>query len=206
MGCRTIVIAHGKSEKIMAENIASRLRFNLRVYDREGGERAIKLEHVENVLKTHPFDSERSLNNYYAGMEYEPRKDPHMPELAIFPIMDREADKKRSGSYLYGEMFKGSPFYGRIHPILQMNTLEMVMDDCGYGPISDKVSDYQKLFSSINVPDFYGKLIDCRCTNLDVFIYHCMKHSPPYQGLIERGDIEAPSGISREDFVALNKK
>ena len=50
MGCRTIVIAHGKSEVIMARNLASRMRFNLEVYSNDKGERAIKLEHIERIM------------------------------------------------------------------------------------------------------------------------------------------------------------
>lgn len=205
MGCRTIVIAHGKSEVIIARNLASRMRFNLEVYSNDRGERAIKLEHIERILKDPPFDSERSLRDAYPTMDFEPRKDPHMPELAIFPIIDREADDVRSGSYLSGDMFKDSPFHGRIHPILNMDTLEMVMEDCGYGPISDKVQFYQRTFSTIDVRDFYGRLRECRITNMDEFVYHCMLHSPPYQGLIETGRIEGPTGISKADFRRWNR-
>ena len=99
-----------------------------------------------------------------------------LPELKIFPIIDRESNDVRSGSYLSVDMFRASPFYGRIHPILNMDNLEMVTEDCGYGPVEDKVRFYQRLFSTVDVMDLYRRLRDCSRTNLDEFVFHCMRH------------------------------
>ena len=54
--------------------------FEIIPYASEGGERAIKLEHLKDVMSCYPFDSKKSLHRMYADrIHYDSgdfRKDP----------------------------------------------------------------------------------------------------------------------------------
>ena len=187
MGCRTLVIAHGKSELIMVKDIASRMRMDIETFSWDGGQRSIKLEHISDVLRTPPFESEMSLKRFFPRLEYRSGKGVRMPNLKIFPIMDRDGDDIRDGAYISGDMFRDSPFFGRIIPIFNIGNLDIVLEGCGYGKVEDKMRFYRKTFSTIDVTDLYNRLRESYSTNLDVFLYHCMQHCPPFQGRISSG-------------------
>jgi len=195
LGCKVLVIAHGKSEVIMAKNLASRMRMNIEVHSLDKGERAIKLEHIAEMLKMYPFDSEVHLHAVYPGLDYRTRGGVRMPDLTIYPILDKDGDEIRYGSYVSGDMFRDSPFKGCIKPILNIDNLEVVMDGCGYGPVKDKVRFYERTFSGINVMDFYDRVRGSPATNLDEFLFDCMRCCPPFKGKIANGDIAAPTGF-----------
>ncbi len=195
MGCKMMVVAHGKSEVIMAKNLASRMRLKIAVHSLDKGERAIKLEHIGDMLKTYPFDSEAHLHAMYPELDYRQRENVRMPDLMIYPILDRDGDDVRCGSYASGDMFRGSPFYGRIRPILNIDNLEAVIEACGYEPVKDKVRYYERMFSKINVTDFYVRIRESPMTNLDEFLFDCMSCCPPFQGKIANGEISGPLGF-----------
>lgn len=202
MACKIIGIAHGLSEQIMLKDIGSRMKLDIEVISKQDGQEAIKLEHIGGVLTEYPFDSERSLHKAYPKMDYRAIGSLHMPDIRIYPVMDRDGDLIRVGSYLSGDMFRDSCFHGRIIPILNIDNLDAVLEYSGYGPIKHKTRDYRRLFSAIDIREFYRNMVENPRTNLDVFLYECMKSCPPYQGLIQNGEIEEPKGI---DITLLRK-
>lgn len=203
MGCKIVAIAHGKSEVIMLSEIGSRMRVNLEVFDRSGGEEAIKLEHIGPMLSADPFDSEASLKRRYPKLDYLPKGPVRMPDLRIYPVMDRDGDIPRVGSYMSGDMFSKSGFHSRIIPILNIDSLDAVVEECGYGPIRNKVKDYRRLFATADLQEFYRRTVDNPRTNMNVFLYECMRTRPPFQGRIANGEIVAPKGI---DLSLLRKR
>ena len=52
-----------------------------------------------------------------------------MERLVIFTIMDEDMDFRNRKSYLSGDLFRNSPFYDRIVPIINTPNMDRVMED-----------------------------------------------------------------------------
>ena len=50
-----------------------------------------------------------------------------MERLVIFTIMDEDMDFRSRKSYLSGDLFRNSPFYDRIVPIINTPNMDRVM-------------------------------------------------------------------------------
>lgn len=61
-----------------------------------------------------------------------------MERLVIFTIMDEDMDFRSRKSYLSGDLFRNSPFYDRIVPIINTPNMDRVMEEIGLGSIQSK--------------------------------------------------------------------
>ncbi len=174
----TIVVAHGKSELILARAIATRLKVPIEVFSINRGEETISLGNIGKILSEPPFDSEISLHRRYGTIEYSSRKRT-FPRLTIIPIVDVDGDGRSARAYKTGEIFKDSIFQNRILPILNEPNLEAVMLDIGYPPVKDKVDWYSNMV--INPGELYEKLQKSDKTNMDLFLKHIMDRCPSFQ-------------------------
>lgn len=175
----TIVIAHGKSELILARAISERLKVPIEVFSINGGRETISLGNIGKVLSEPPFDSEASLHRMYGSIEYSPRKKT-FPNLTIVPIVDVDADYRNIKSYKTCDIFRDSAFKDRILPILNEPNLEAVMEDIGYPPVKDKVDWYSNMV--IEPENFYDRLCKSDKTNMEQFLRHMMSRCPSLQG------------------------
>ncbi len=110
-----------------------------------------------------------------------------MERLVIFTIMDEDMDFRSRKSYLSGDLFRNSPFYDRIVPIINTPNMDRVMEEIGLGSIqSKKVRSYARIMDEIVDPmKFLLDLDGNSNTNMDLFVRHCMSCSPPYQSQVD---------------------
>lgn len=183
VAARTIVVAHGKSEVRLCEAISRREMFEIIPYASEGGERAIKLEHLKDVMSSYPFDSKKSLHRKYADrIHYDSGTSEKIPGLRIFTIMDIDGDYIREKSYTTGNIFRDCPLRDYIVPIYNRQNLEDVLGRCGYPDVGQKkVKSYRRMFMEMDFRDLMSRLSADDGTNMDVFIRYCLEHCPHYQ-------------------------
>lgn len=188
MTTNTLVICHGKCEMVICKRLEKLLRMQIATYANNNGEETITISQLPELLSTGIFASESALHKAYPELDYGVRRSQgmRMPDLKIFTIMDVDMDYRSQNSYLSRDMFKDSPFYKRVVPILNQPDMDHVMEMMGMGEIqSKKTRSYARMADKIRDPrEFYYKLESCNCTNMELFVQHCLSGRPSYQNQI----------------------
>ena len=165
----TVVVAHGKSEVILCENLRKLMRFNLQIYSAGGGEETIALPQIEELFETGFFsDPKNIVKKYGDAIEHNSSKSKDMfPKLKIFTLMDIDGNFRR-GRYMSGQMFNGLPLGDKVIPIYNDDNLDEVMDSIGMKvDRNNKARSYAEMTRKLDVLDFYNRLLRCENTNMD---------------------------------------
>lgn len=177
-GCRTLVIAHGRSELIFCRGLASNYRLEIAFDSEDNGNRCIQMSGLRGRLSSDVYRTEYDLHKEYPVLEYLEHKTVKMPRLRIFPIMDTDDSRLYEKRYRTGEMFTASTFKDRITPIYNSPNLDAVLRECGFNTDHNNMGTYHKLVKEVNemgLRGFIDRLSECNRTetNLPVFLEHC---------------------------------
>ena len=82
--CKGIIIAHGKSELLLAEHIKSNLHLPIEIYALKNGKMSIQIDSLMNVLGNNVFKNKREFKKNYI-VEEEKRE---FKNFFVMPIMD----------------------------------------------------------------------------------------------------------------------
>ena len=103
--CKGIIIAHGKSELLLAEHIKSNLHLNIGIYSLKNGKEPIQIDNLMTILGNTDFKIKKDLKQKYFFEE----KDKEIVNFFIMPIMDLDdTTEEKIEKYKSGEMF-GKP-------------------------------------------------------------------------------------------------
>lgn len=147
--CKGLVICHGLSEKIIAEEIKSRLRIPLAVYSKNNGRNSIQINGLPALFNSEKtFKSRTDFLKFYDNIEYDKKT---LKNFKLFPVMDTDdADKKSIENYGSNNFLKDHWLRDYIHPIYTTPSLEDVLVDAGVidhvFADNEKASGYRTLF------------------------------------------------------------
>ena len=82
--CKGIIIAHGKSELLLAEHIKSNLHLPIEIYAEKNGKSSIQIDSLKTVLSNNIFKNKTSFKRQYV-VEEENRE---LKNFFVMPIMD----------------------------------------------------------------------------------------------------------------------
>ena len=180
--CKGIVIAHGKSELLLAEHIKSNLHLPIEIYAESNGKTSIQIDSLITVLGNNVFKNKIEFNKRYI-VEKEKGV---LKNFSLMPIMDLDdtSDYKKQ-KYISGEMFKNHWLNPYIIPIWNKNNLDEVLLDL---KLIDKLPNnkekgrlYRDLFPTNNgesdiqqVKNLMEKFEKSTRTNMQVFIKKCL--------------------------------
>ncbi len=180
--CKGVVIAHGKSELILAEHIKSNLHLPIKIYAENSGKTSIQIDSLIKVLGNNIFKSERFFTKeHIVEKEKEVFKD-----FVVMPIMDLDdTSEEQKEKYISGDMFKKHWLYPYIIPIWNNGNLDEVLLDL---KLIDRLPSYRekgRIYTSLfpvnkNKPEIkqIKELMDMfkksNKTNMDVFIKKCL--------------------------------
>ncbi len=180
--CKGIVIAHGKSELLLAEHIKSNLHLSIEIYAESNGKTSIQIDSLITVLGNNIFKNKIEFNKRYIVEE----EKGVLKNFSLMPIMDLDdtSDYKKQ-KYISGEMFKNHWLNPYIIPIWNKNNLDEVLLDL---KLIDKLPNnkekgrlYRDLFPTNNgesdiqqVKNLMEKFEKSTRTNMQVFIKKCL--------------------------------
>ena len=180
--CKSIVVAHGKSELLLVEHIKSNLHLPIEIYAESNGKTSIQIDSLMSVLGNNIFKSKREFNKRYIVEE----EKGILKNFSLMPIMDLDdTSEDRKQKYISGEMFKNHWLSPSIVPIWNKNNLDEVLLDL---KLIDKLPNnkekgrlYRELFptnkgeSDIQqVKNLMNKFKKSNKTNMQVFIKKCL--------------------------------
>lgn len=174
---RVMAIVHGKSEYIVCSSIKSNLRLKHEIIAREKGKSSIQVTSIMDILSDKRFCSYKNFIKAFDDVE---SKNKMLVSFSLFIIMDlddcTEEQKKR---FISKEMFLGHWLYDYIVPIFNDPNLEATMKIANIEVTRKK--DYVAIFPT-NQGDldidtakaFSEKLEKCKCSNLSLYVNHCL--------------------------------
>ena len=180
--CKGVVIAHGKSELLLAEHIKSNLHLPIEIYSLKNGKISIQIDSIMNILNNNIFKNKTLLKKNYI-IEEEKSK---LKNFFIMPIMDLDdTTQDNIEKYKSGEMFKKHWLSQYIIPIWNEINLDYVLYDLKL--ISkipnnrEKGKIYEEIFPVNRGEtdlDQVKKLLELfeksKKTNLNIFIKKCI--------------------------------
>ena len=181
--CKGIVIAHGKSELLLAEHIKSNLHLPIEIYSLKNGKTSIQIDSLMTILGNNDFKSKSKLKHKYFIEE----KNQKLVNFFIMPIMDLDdTTEEKIEKYKSGEMFRNHWLSSYIIPIWNDINLDYVLYDLKL--ISKLPNDkekgrvYEELFPKNKGQadlEQVNKLLkyfeSTTKTNMDVFIRKCLE-------------------------------
>ena len=180
--CKGIVIAHGKSELLLAEHIKSNLHLPLEIYAESNGKTSIQIDSLMTILGNNIFKNKRVFHQKYVVEE----EKGILKNFSLMPIMDLDdTSEEKKEKYISGEMFKNHWLSSYIVPIWNKNNLDEVLLDLKLinklpnhkekgkvyrelFPTSKGESDIQQVRNLIEIFEKSNK------TNMQVFIKKCL--------------------------------
>lgn len=181
--CKGIIIAHGKSELLLAEHIKSNLHLPIEIYSLKNGKTSIQIDSLMTILGNNDFKNKGKLKQKYIIEEI----DKKFANFFIMPIMDLDdTTEEKIQKYKSGEMLKKHWLSPYIVPIWNDINLDHVLYDLKL--ISKLPNDkekgkvYEELFpKNTGQADLeqVKKLLKCfrstTKTNMDIFIEKCLE-------------------------------
>lgn len=124
--CKGIVIAHGKSELLLAEHIKSNLHLPIEIYSESNGKTSIQINSLMTVLGNNVFKNKKVFNQKYIVEEEKGL----LKNFSLMPIMDLDdTSEAMMEKYISGEMFKKHWLSPYIIPIWNKRNLDEVLFD-----------------------------------------------------------------------------
>lgn len=181
--CKGIIIAHGKSELLLAEYIKSNLHLPIEIYSLKNGKMSIQIDSLMTILGNNDFKNKSKLKQKYIIEE----KNKKFINFFIMPIMDLDdTTEEKIKKYKNGEMFKNHWLSPYIIPIWNDINLDYVLYDLKL--ISKLPNDkekgkvYEELFpKNTGQADLeqVNKLLkyfeSTNKTNMNIFIEKCLE-------------------------------
>lgn len=122
--CKGIIIAHGKSELLLAEHIKSNLHLPIEIYSLKNGKTSIQIDSLMTILGNNDFKNKSKLKQKYIIEE----KDKRFINFFVMPIMDLDdTTEEKIEKYKNGEMFKNHWLSPYIIPIWNDINLDHVL-------------------------------------------------------------------------------
>lgn len=181
--CKGIIIAHGKSELLLAEHIKSNLHLPIEIYSLKNGKTSIQIDSLMTILGNNDFKNKSKLKQKYIIEE----KNKKFINFFIMPMMDLDdTTEEKIKKYKNGEMFKNHWLSPYIIPIWNDINLDHVLYDLKL--ISKLPNDkekgkvYEELFpKNTGQADLeqINKLLkyfeSTTKTNMNIFIEKCLE-------------------------------
>ena len=181
--CKGIIIAHGKSELLLAEHIKGNLHLPIEIYSLKNGKTSIQIDSLMTILGNNDFKNKSKLKQKYIIEE----KNKKFINFFIMPIMDLDdTAEEKIKKYKNGEMFKNHWLSPYIIPIWNDINLDHVLYDLKL--ISKLPNDkekgkvYEELFpKNTGQADLeqVNKLLkyfeSTTKTNMNIFIEKCLE-------------------------------
>lgn len=181
--CKGIVIAHGKSELLLAEHIKSNLHLPIEIYSLKNGKMSIQIDSLMTILGNNDFKSKSKLKQKYFIEE----KNKKLVNFFVMPIMDLDdTTEEKIEKYKSGEMFRNHWLSSYIVPIWNDTNLDHVLYDLNL--ISKLPNDKEKgkVYEDIfpknkgqadleQVNKLLKNFESTTKTNMDVFIRKCLE-------------------------------
>lgn len=181
--CKGIIIAHGKSELLLAEHIKSNLHLPIEIYSLKNGKTSIQIDSLMTILGNNDFKNKSKLKQKYIIEE----KNKKFINFFIMPIMDLDdTTEEKIKKYKNGEMFKNHWLSPYIIPIWNDINLDYVLYDLKL--ISKLPNDkekgkvYEELFpKNTGQADLeqVNKLLkyfeSTEKTNMNIFVEKCLE-------------------------------
>ena len=124
--CKGIVIAHGKSELLLAEHIKSNLHLPIEIYAESNGKTSIQIDSLLKVLGNNFLKNEKVFDKKYLVE----KKNGILINFSLMPIMDLDdTSEDRIQKYMSGDMFKNHWLSPYIVPIWNDKNLDEVLLD-----------------------------------------------------------------------------
>lgn len=181
--CKGIIIAHGKSELLLAEHIKSNLHLPIEIYLLRNGKTSIQIDSLMTILGNNDFKNKSKLKQKYIIEE----KNKKFINFFIMPMMDLDdTTEEKIKKYKNREMFKNHWLSPYIIPIWNDINLDHVLYDLKL--ISKLPNDkekgkvYEELFpkntgqadlEQVNKLLKYFK--STTKTNMNIFIEKCLE-------------------------------
>ncbi len=181
--CKGIIIAHGKSELLLAEHIKSNLHLPIEIYSLKNGKTSIQIDSLMTIFRNNDFKSKSKLKQKYCIEE----KDRKLVNFFVMPIMDLDdTTEDKIEKYKNGEMFKNHWLSPYIIPIWNDINLDYVLYHLKLiGKIpndKEKGKVYEELFPKNKGQadvEQVNKLLKCfestTKTNMGIFIKKCLE-------------------------------
>ena len=181
--CKGIIIAHGKSELLLAEHIKSNLHLPIEIYSLKNGKTSIQIDSLMTILGNNDFKNKSKLKQKYIIEENNKK----FINFFIMPIMDfDDTTEEKIKKYKNGEMFKNHWLSPYIIPIWNDINLDHVLYDLKL--ISKLPNDkekgkvYEELFpKNTGQADLeqVNKLLkyfgSTEKTNMNIFVEKCLE-------------------------------
>lgn len=181
--CKGIIIAHGKSELLLAEHIKSNLHLPIEIYSLKNGKTSIQIDSLMTILGNNDFKNKSKLKQKYIIEENNKK----FINFFIMPIMDLDdTTEEKIKKYKNGEMFKNHWLSPYIIPIWNDINLDHVLYDLKL--ISKLPNDkekgkvYEELFpKNTGQADLeqVNKLLkyfeSTEKTNMNIFVEKCLE-------------------------------
>ena len=181
--CKGIIIAHGKSELLLAEHIKSNLHLPIEIYSLKNGKTSIQIDSLMTILGNNDFKNKSKLKQKYIIEE----KNKKFINFFIMPIMDLDdTTEEKIKKSKHGEMFKNHWLSPYIIPIWNDINLDHVLYDLKL--ISKLPNDkekgkvYEELFpKNTGQADLeqVNKLLkyfeSTEKTNMNIFVEKCLE-------------------------------
>ncbi|WP_444498825.1 hypothetical protein [Veillonella seminalis] len=173
---RSIVIAHGRSEYSLCDNIGSTLRLSQKIIANDKGRSSIQVTSLDRHLRNRYFKTPRSLQGQFSNINIEKGE---IKNCQIFPILDvDDCTEEQKRAYINGDFKKSYWFGNTIVPIYNDPNLEETMKKIGIKIFKKK--DYFSIFepnssTKEDIIMLWQKFREAKCTNLDEYVGYCLK-------------------------------
>lgn len=181
--CKGIIIAHGKSELLLAEHIKSNLHLPIEIYSLKNGKTSIQIDSLMTILGNNDFKNKSKLKQKYIIEE----KNKKFINFFIMPIMDLDdTTEEKIKKYKNGEMFKNhwlSPYIISIwndinldHVLYDLKLISKLPNDKEKGKVYEEL--FQKNTGQADLEQV-NKLLkyfeSTTKTNMNIFIEKCLE-------------------------------
>lgn len=188
---KAVVICHGKSELYIMNHIKSKLRIPIKNYAKDKGNKPIEISSINSILNGRDFQSKSLFLQKYSNIKEERiGKKKGFAEFKLFIVLDVDHTSAEDVQrFKDRSMFKDHFLYDYIHPILNDNNLEEVLNDIGYtyAKTDKQKKEYKKLFPAgrgeqdiDRIEEFREALSKTNKSNLDELLEYCIKHCPRF--------------------------
>lgn len=180
--CKGVIIAHGKSELIIAEHIKSNLHLPIETYSENNGKSSIQIDSLMTVLRNNIFKSKTTFKKKFIVEE----GNKGFKNFFLMPMMDLDdTNEENIEKYKSGEMFKKHWLSPYIIPIWNDKNLDEVLYNLKLisklPNKNEKGKVYEELFPTnrgeTDLEQVKKLLRRFECynkTNMDIFIKKCL--------------------------------
>ncbi len=181
--CKGIIIAHGKSELLLAEHIKSNLHLPIEIYSLKNGKTSIQIDSLMTILGNNDFKNKSKLKQKYIIEE----KNKKFINFFIMPIMDLDdTTEEKIKKYKNGEMFKNhwlSPYIISIwndinldHVLYDLKLISKLPNDKEKGKVYEELFPKNTGQADLEQVNKLLKYFESTTkTNMNIFIEKCLE-------------------------------